>query len=251
MTDTSWQKVGGWYNKLVGEKGHYYHEHVVMPKVLGLMNLKGTESILDLACGQGILSRQIPEKNIYVGVDLAEEMIVTAKGLDKNPNHEYMTGDITKELNLTQKFDWVTIILALQNLENPFGAIKNASNLLKDKGKLLLVINHPCFRIPKNSDWQTDRTKGIQYRKIGSYMSPLKIPIESSPFDKKNNQITWSYHNPLSVYSKMLTDNGLVIENIEEWVSDKKSTGPMAKVEDKARREFPLFMVIVAGKICR
>jgi hypothetical protein len=44
----------------------------------------------------------------------------------------------------------------------------------------------------------------------------------------------------------MLHDNGFVIEKIEEWVSDKKSEGGMAAVEDKARAEFPLFMTIVA-----
>jgi hypothetical protein len=39
-----------------------------------------------------------------------------------------------------------------------------------------------------------------------------------------------------------------VIEKIEEWVSDKKSTGPMAKMEDRARDEIPMFMAILATK---
>jgi hypothetical protein len=46
----------------------------------------------------------------------------------------------------------------------------------------------------------------------------------------------------------MLIDNGFLIERIEEWVSPKKSEGGMAKVEDSARAEFPLFMAIVARK---
>ena len=46
----------------------------------------------------------------------------------------------------------------------------------------------------------------------------------------------------------MLFDNGFCIENIEEWISDKKSTGSKAYIEDKARKEFPLFMTIVARK---
>jgi hypothetical protein len=41
----------------------------------------------------------------------------------------------------------------------------------------------------------------------------------------------------------------LVIEKIEEWVSDKKSEGGKAAMEDKARAEFPLFMAIAAKKI--
>jgi hypothetical protein len=47
----------------------------------------------------------------------------------------------------------------------------------------------------------------------------------------------------------MLTDNGLIIETIEEWVSNKKSTGAKALMEDKARKEIPLFLTLVAKKI--
>ena len=112
----------------------------------------------------------------------------------------------------------------------------------------MLILNHPSFRIPKHADWEVDRVKKIQYRKVECYMSPLEIPIESSPFDRINNVSTTSFHYPLSAYSEMLFDNGFVIEKIEEWVSPKKSEGGMAEVEDKARKEFPLFMAIVASK---
>jgi hypothetical protein len=47
----------------------------------------------------------------------------------------------------------------------------------------------------------------------------------------------------------MIADNGFLIERIEEWVSPKKSEGVMAKVEDRARAEFPLFMAMVAKKV--
>jgi hypothetical protein len=46
--------------------------------------------------------------------------------------------------------------------------------------------------------------------------------------------------------SQMLFDGGFLIEKIEEWISDKKSEGGMAKIEDKARKEIPLFMAILA-----
>jgi hypothetical protein len=47
----------------------------------------------------------------------------------------------------------------------------------------------------------------------------------------------------------MLLENGLVIEKIEEWISPKKSTGKMAKIEDTARAEFPLFMALIIKKL--
>jgi hypothetical protein len=46
----------------------------------------------------------------------------------------------------------------------------------------------------------------------------------------------------------MLFNNGFLIEKMEEWISDKKSEGGRAKIEDKARAEFPLFLAIKAIK---
>jgi ubiquinone/menaquinone biosynthesis C-methylase UbiE len=248
--NTSWEKVGGWYNHIVGISGHYYHEKVILPNVLRLLNLQKDSKLLDLACGQGILARSIPSDVEYLGLDMAVNLIEEARKNDNNPKHKYGVADVTKDLPIRfSGFSHMTLILALQNIKHPFKVIKNAATHLNKEGKLVIVLNHPSFRIPKHADWEVDRQKLIQYRKEDAYMSPLEISIDSSPFDKKNNVTTWSFHYPLSTYSEMLFDNGLVIEKIEEWISDKKSEGGMAKIEDKARIEIPLFMAIVARKI--
>jgi hypothetical protein len=36
--------------------------------------------------------------------------------------------------------------------------------------------------------------------------------------------------------------------DLEEWCSNKKSTGPKAKMEDRARQEIPLFLALLAKK---
>ncbi|MCX6726473.1 MAG: class I SAM-dependent methyltransferase [Candidatus Shapirobacteria bacterium] len=245
--NTSWEKVGDWYNETVGEKGSYYHQQVILPNVIRLMKLGEKQKLLDVGCGQGILGKSLPNHNGYWGIDLAANLIEMAKKDDKNLNHKYLVADATKDFKTTERFDWITLILALQNMDKPFKVIQNCKNVLGTGGKILMVLNHPAFRIPKHSDWEMK--EGKQYRLIESYMSPLEISIDSSPFDKHYNQKTVSYHYPLSAYSEMLTDNGFVIETIEEWVSNKKSTGVKALIEDKAREEIPLFLTIVAKKI--
>lgn len=243
--NTSWEMIGDWYNETVGEKGSYYHQKVILPNLIRLLELKKNSKLLDLACGQGILARTIFDDVEYLGLDLAPNLIDEARKLDKNPIHSYGVADITKDLPIRNSgFSHAAIVLALQNVKHPFNVIKNSAKHLQTNGRLVIVLNHPSFRIPKHADWEVK--EGKQFRIVDNYMSHLEIPIDSSPFGQKNNLQTWSFHYPLSAYSEMLFDNGFVIEKIEEWVSDKKSEGGMAAIEDKARKEFPLFMTIVA-----
>jgi ubiquinone/menaquinone biosynthesis C-methylase UbiE len=249
MQNSSWQKVSKWYNKTVGDEGHYYHQHIIMPNLRRIFNLKENESLIDLACGQGVLERNL-EKNIeYVGIDLASNLIREATDKKINEKHKFLVADVSKDLPINKTdFDCGAIILALQNIKKQFAVIKNFSKHLKKNGRLVIVLNHPIFRIPRHSSWGEDIQNKIQYRRIDDYMTPQEIPILTNP-GKKESENTWSYHYPLSAYSEILFDNGFLIEKIEEWVSDKKSTGSKAAMEDRARKEFPLFMAIVARKI--
>ena len=250
MQSTSWQKVGKWYGQIVGDKGHYYHQKVILPNLMRILRLSASDKVLDLGCGQGILGRQVDPEIAYTGIDLARNLLTEAKRMDTSRKHEYLLGDASKELPIkSTDYSVVTIVLALQNIQHSFKAIQNSAKHLKKGGRLVIVLNHPAFRIPKHSDWGFDEQRRVQYRRMDGYLTPIEIPIESSPFDKEENETTFSYHYPLSAYSEMIFDNGLVIENIEEWISDKKSEGGRAVIENKARREFPLFMAIVARKI--
>lgn len=249
INNTSWNKVAPWYNKIVGSDGHYYHEHVVIPGVLRLLNLKSEDTLIDLACGQGVLARKIPHVHKYLGLDLAKELIKEAKERNREKNHEFLVCDLSKILKeREEKFDKATIILALQNIEQAENVIKNAANYLKKGGQLLIVLNHPCFRIPRQSGWSIDEKSKQQQRFINRYLSPLKIPIDMNPGQKQEEakNMTWSFHHSLQDYSQMLYQAGFIIEKIEEWSSDKESVGKAAKMENRARTEIPLFMAILA-----
>jgi SAM-dependent methyltransferase len=244
-TDTSWHKVGKWYNEKIGDRGSYYHEHVVLLAVLRLLKLNQNSSLLDLGCGQGVLARQIPKNVKYTGVDAAASLITFAKKLDHNPNHQFIVSDVTQPLPVTDKFTHAAIILALQNIETPALAIANAASHLATGGKLIMILNHPAFRIPRQSSWGIDENSKLQYRRENIYMSGLKIPITMHPGEGKS-PVTWSFHEPISAYTKMLAENHFVIEALEEWTSDRESVGKAGKMENRSRAEFPLFLAILA-----
>jgi ubiquinone/menaquinone biosynthesis C-methylase UbiE len=252
---SSWQKVAPWYNRLTeGGQGHYYHQHVIIPNVLKLLELNSkliikNLKLLDLACGNGVLAKAIPDNVNYFGVDNAPSLINEAKRTDQNLNHKYLIADITKPLTSlnSQTFTHAAVILAIQNIENPSKLLQNASQHLVKNGVLVMVLNHPAFRIPRQSSWGIDEGRKIQYRRIDKYMSPMQIPINMNPSDR-NSPITMSYHHPISDYSKILKDAGFEIDLIEEWTSDKESEGRVAKMENRSRSEIPLFLAVRAVK---
>lgn len=248
---SSWEPIGNWYNGLVGSEGHYYHRQIILPGVLRLLSLeeKLHGSLLDLACGQGVLARHLPDALQYTGVDISPSLIKAAKQASANKEHEFLVADISKKLPL-QKSDYscVTILLALQNIEEGEKVVENAKRHLSQKGKFVIVLNHPCFRIPRQSSWGVDAAKKIQYRRIDRYYGDMKIPIQMHPSKGASSPSTWTFHHPLSIYSQWLFNAGFQIAKIEEWCSDRASIGKQAAMENRSREEFPLFMAILAIK---
>jgi ubiquinone/menaquinone biosynthesis C-methylase UbiE len=240
--------VAPWYSRIThGGEGHYYHEHVVIPGTLRLLGLQPGSKLLDLACGNGVLGKAVPKETEYTGVDIAPSLVDEAKRTDHNPNHRYLIADASKSLSIPKDFTHAAIILALQNVQNPSKVLQNASQHLIKNGVLVIVLNHPAFRIPRQSSWGIDEPRKLEYRRIDRYMSPMQIPINMNPGDR-NSAFTMSYHFPISAYSKMLKEAGFAIDVIEEWTSDKESEGRAARMENRSRSEFPLFMAIKAFK---
>jgi ubiquinone/menaquinone biosynthesis C-methylase UbiE len=250
MQNTSWEKSSKWYKNIVGDEGHYFHQAIIFPKIKDLVDLNKINSVLDLACGQGIFERQISLNTEYMGVDIARSLIEEAKKKNQNQKHQFIVADASKTLPLVENhFDLVIIILALQNIKDINGVIKNAATHLKNGGQFLIILNHPVFRIPRQTSWGFDDKNKIQYRRIDRYMGEMEIPILTHPGRFEKSEKTWSFHRPLSKYSQDLFKNGFLIEKIEEWISDKKSTGGRAKTENRSREEIPMFMAILAKKI--
>lgn len=245
--ETSWKHVDKWYDNLVAKEGHYYHQEVIFPSIFKWITIQEETSILDIACGQGVLARQIPPHICYYGLDAAAPLIEKAKQYNKSKNHHFLVQDVTTPFSLKKNdFSYATIILAMQNIADPLKVLKNIYNHLHKSGKLIIVLNHPCFRIPRQTSWEIDQKKKLQYRRVDSYMSPLEIPILMEPGQKNASQKTYSYHFSLTQISAFLFKSGFAISRLEEWCSNKTSMGGAAKMENRARKEFPLFLGIEA-----
>ncbi len=244
--EESWEESHRWYDALVGKRGHYYHRELIIPNSLRLLKLGRGDSLLDLCCGQGVVSRYLPPGVDYLGVDAAPSLIERARSYS---SHRFLVADIGEPLSLDHPpFSHAIVLLALQNLESFQPLFANLFRLLRSGGRVLIVLNHPCFRIPRQSSWGVDRSAHLSYRRVDRYMSPMSIPIQTSPSKQAASSTTYSFHQPLSAYVQGLSEANFKIVNLEEWTSNKKSVGAAAQQENRCRQEFPLFLALLAAR---
>jgi ubiquinone/menaquinone biosynthesis C-methylase UbiE len=265
---TDWDNVADWYDQLVGEEGSEYHKHVVLPGAARLIGGQAGQKVLDMACGQGVLCRLLASKGVEMtGVDASGELIAAAReragGSERSKKTEeggageksiqeirYLVGD-ARELGFLSEnyFDAAACLLAIQNI-HPIGPVFSAAaRVLKVGGKFVVVMMHPCFRGPKETEWGWDEKRKVQYRRVDRYLLPRKIPIVTHP-GKEPGKYTWSFHKPIEAYVRALRNSGMLVDAMEEWTSHKKSTsGPRAGAENVAREEIPMFLAIRAVKV--
>lgn len=252
--EAQWDQASSWYDRSVGDEGHYYHQNLIVPRILEWVKSTGPATFLvDLGCGQGVLQRHLPDEIAYLGIDASLPMLRSAKRRAVGSRARFAQVDLCKPWRTAPRgASHAALVLSLQNMSNGRQVLKNAAGSLKSSGQLLLVLNHPCFRIPRQSSWHVDVAQKTQGRCVHSYLTDRQIPIATHPgrADSSSRQSaqTFSYHHPLGTYVEWLVDSGFAITRLEEWASDKVSTGKWARSENRARREIPLFLALRALK---
>ncbi len=249
--DTSWEAVASWYDTLLSTDTDSYQAQVIAPNLMRMLSLKKGEVVFDIACGQGYFSELCHASGAtVVASDLSKQLIERARTHTDTSIMYHVSPAHKAPFIKTESLDAVIIVLAIQNIENVAEVFAECKRMLKPHGRMILVLNHPAFRVPQSSDWYfKDDT---QYRIVGKYLSESKISIDMTPGEKnpKKKIKTISFHRSLQYYMKLLAKNNFAITRLEEWISHKKSgVGPRQKAEDIARKEIPLFLALEVKQI--
>lgn len=247
--ETSWGKVSSWYDNVVQDPDSY-QQKVILPNLLRVLDLKVDDRVLDIACGQGMFSHETSKYVSHVtGFDIGGDLIRLAKE-KASKNEEFFVSSADEPFIFkNESFNKAFCVLALQNIKGLENVLRETRRVLNDEGKMVIVLNHPAFRVPQESDWGYDDVRKAQFRKVFSYMTDKTISIVMNP-GKGGNKKTISFHRPLQTYFKAFAKNGFAVTRLEEWISHKESQkGPKKGAEDKSRKEIPLFMCLEIVKI--
>nr|BAF45189.1 Trans-aconitate 2-methyltransferase [uncultured bacterium] len=166
-------------------------------KIISELSLKGTEKILDLGCGDGVLTAnlaQLVPNGKVVGVDASEGMIKEAKKIQLE-NLTFIKADIDN-LQLNEKYDIV---------------FSNATlHWVKDHKKLIstllsLINNGGIVRLNFASDGN-----------CSNFFAVVKNEIESKKYSEYFKAFVWPWYMPkINEYKELL--NSFKIQSLEVW----------------------------------
>lgn len=262
---THWDAVSEWYDDLLTDRGSDHHEQVLIPGALRLLEVCAGQTILDIACGQGVLSRALAARGAaVVGVDASRRLIelaTNAGGAGAEPGGiAYHVGDAQRLEDAVAApeggFDSAVCLMALMNIADPGSVLAGASEMLRPGGRLVAVILHPAFRSPRQTSWGWSGARAAeqkQFRRVDAYLGETTVPITMNPGGVAEGETavtTLTFHRPISRYVSACRRAGLLIDTLEEWASRRESQpGPRADEENRARREIPMFLALRAVKV--
>lgn len=183
-----------------------------------------------------------------VGIDRSRRLIEAARRAHGGAGR-FHVGDATPPGAVakleSEAFDAATFLLSIQDIDPLPDTIRAARTRLSADGRLVIVMIHPCFRVPRQSGWGWDHRRQLQYRRVDRYLTPLAVPMRTMP---DGRTATRSYHRPLEQYVTALTEAGFVLDALREVPAEPVAGRSPARALRRAEEEFPLFLGLRARR---
>ena len=241
-------------------------------KLIELVKINKNDMVLDVACGTGVVTKQIQKKvgnaGHAIGVDTSTTAIKIAKKWnEKNKNLDFVNID-AENFSFSKKFDIITCQYALFFFPNAQKALKNMKNSLKKSGKIGISVHGSKDNVPFFNSILDSAIKYIpDYVPVGTpnldrfgTKSALKAEVRKAGFSNivvKEFIFNYSpgkfedyWNNYIKYIAKPLKEklNGLEYSKRKEFKeSVKEKTKQYTKKNDKIL--FPWQVLILTAKI--
>lgn len=221
----------------------YYRDELNNPAAFKLIGDVRGQVVLDLACGEGYNTRILARKGgRVVGVDFSDKLIGFARRQEAKESlgiRYHMSDASDLEEFSDNSLDLVACFMALQDIEDYERAIAEVARVLKNRGRFVFSIPHPCF--------ETLTVKGKRTGAAERYFGAVKYSVHwdmkrlSKPFR------TTSFHRPLTAYFDALYRNKLFVSRLVEPKPTRKRLQKFPQLKDVVAR--PQSIVIESVKI--
>ena len=231
---STWEQIASWWDDYVGDDGNRTHRDLVAPAQERLLGLKRDETVLDVACGNGIFSRRMAQLGArVVAVDASETFIERAKGrtTENADRIDYRVVDATDADQLValgeRRFDAAVCAQALMDMATIKPLASALETMLRGGGRFVFTVPHPCFNMngAKMVVEKEDRDGEMvtaRYVKVSQYMTPtsgLGIGMRGQPFP------TPYFDRPMGMLFNTFFEAGFVFDGIEEPAAGPDDVG--------------------------
>jgi ubiquinone/menaquinone biosynthesis C-methylase UbiE len=196
--------------------------------LLGLIGQATGSRLLDLACGQGRVTRELARRGAVVtGADLSAALITQAKAAEETDRLgiEYMIADAGDESAFpAASFDGVVCNFGMSDIDDLDAALATVHWVLKPGGFFVVSLLHPCF-----PGW-TEKVSA-SWPPGGGYFSEGWWRAEA--LSSKLRQQVGANHRMISTYLNALTGHGLAIDAVvepmtpENWLTANPEMDPV------------------------
>ncbi|WP_346930119.1 class I SAM-dependent methyltransferase [Clostridium sp.] len=231
-----YEKVSKFYKKGWGKDSIKYGDLIY--NVINIYNLN-INSVLDVACGTGILASKLYNENFEVsGIDISEDMINVAK--ETTTGIEFAVADMIK-FTLNKKFQLITCAFdALNYLITDSDMKKTLKNIflhLEDNGIFIFNINTPVLYEERHFGIIDRKFDNIEFKQILEYDKASKIG--KTVFNFGDNQCETHIQKAYTVeeMDEFLINSGFEIMN-------RYKDFRLSPIDDKA---YKIFYVVKKG----
>jgi ubiquinone/menaquinone biosynthesis C-methylase UbiE len=210
----------------------YFREEMNNPATLRMIGNVKDKQLLDLSCGEGYNTRILAKKGARViGVDFSKKMIILARQREKRDRLgiRYYVSDAAdlKELE-NERFDVVTCFMALMDIERYEDAISQVARVLKNDGRFVFSITHPCFEYGDTvggepiGEWKYEEGKEnaaerkAVHLEVRKYFGITKCEVSWDMERLVKPFQTTSFHRTLTDYFQALHKSGFVVTRLVE-----------------------------------
>ena len=223
-----WNANAAFWDQRMGQEGNDYQRLLVGPAQERLLKLKPGETVLDVACGNGLFSRRMADLGCrVVACDVAARMIEMARARSGAyaGRIEFLVCDATDEQALLAlgegRFDAAVCSMAMMDMPEIRPLLSALARLIKPDGRVAFSVLHPCFNLNAAARVTERAAEGKRvverhFLKLpASYITPataMGIAVAGQP------ELQHYFDRPLSLLLGACFEAGFVVDGLEEPV---------------------------------
>ncbi|MBA2693725.1 MAG: methyltransferase domain-containing protein [Rubrobacter sp.] len=216
-----WDAKASFWDENMGD-GNLFQNTLIAPATERLLGVEPGKRVLEIACGNGVMSRRLAALGTnVVATDFSEAFLERAKARGTE-NIEYRLVDATSEAELLAlgegRFDAAVCNMALMNMADIEPLLRSLARLLAPNGRFVFSVQHPCFNsnamtmLAEMEDEEGELSTNYSV-KLSGYLdvTPGKgagMPGEPNPH--------YYFHRPLHELFGACFDAGFVMDAVEE-----------------------------------